>query len=353
MSVAKPPRRARSVTVAAAASVAVLLGGTLAACGGSAEGSSASALRLGFFPNMTHASALVGVKQGYFQKNLGKTKLKTSTFNAGPAAVQGVFSGAIDATYVGPNPAINAWQQSHGKAVKIVSGAASGGVSLIVKPSIKSADDLRGKKIATPQLGNTQDVALRHWLKSKGMKSDQQGGGDVHVTPMDNKQAVQTFATGDIDGAWVPEPYASRLKIEGKGKQLLDESSLWPGGKFVITHLLVRSDFLDEHPEQVKQLLQGQVQANDYINDHPDDAAKAVNGQLDALSGKALKPDVLKASMKHVQFTNDPVAPSLKSSADHAVQVGLLKPVDLDGIYELGPLNDVLKKAGKPAVSGS
>jgi NitT/TauT family transport system substrate-binding protein len=351
MSVTKPRRRTRNVTVAAAA--AVLLGGTLAACGGSAEGSSAGQVRHGFFPNLTHASALVGVKQGYFQKALGKSKLKTQTFNAGPAAVQALFSGAVDASYVGPNPAINAWQQSHGKAIKIISGAASGGAALIVKPSIKSVNDLRGKKIATPQLGNTQDVALRYWLKSKGLKSDQQGGGDVHVTPLENKQTVQSFATGDIDGAWVPEPYASRLKIEGKGKELVNEGSLWPGGKFVVTQLIVRTDFLNEHPEQVKQLLQGQVQANDYIKQHPGEAATAVNDELKALSGKALKEPVLKSAMKNVTFTNDPIASSLKGSADHAVQVGLLKPVDLKGIYDLGPLNDVLKKAGEPAVSGS
>ncbi|HEY3687253.1 MAG TPA: ABC transporter substrate-binding protein [Streptosporangiaceae bacterium] len=355
MSVSQPRRRVRTGAAAAVAAVAALLAGTLAACGGgSAEGASATTVRLGFFPNLTHASALVGVQKGYFAKALGSgAKLKTATFNAGPAAVQALFSGAVDATYVGPNPAINAWQQSHGKAVKIISGAASGGVSLVVKPGIKSAADLRGKKVATPQLGNTQDVALRYWLKGKGLKTDPQGGGDVHVTPMDNSQTVRSFISGDIAGAWVPEPYASRLLIEGKGKQLVDESSLWPGGKFVITHLLVRTDFLKEHPDQVKALLQGQVQANDFINKHPADAATSVNSELKALSGKTLKPDVLKAAMKHVQFTDDPIASSLKTSADHAVQVGLLKPIDLNGIYDLGPLNDVLKKAGEPAVSGS
>lgn len=336
-----------------AAAAAALLGGMLAGCGGSAEGASASTVRLGYFPNVTHGSALVGVNKGYFAKALGKTKLKTSTFNAGTDAVQALFSGAIDASYVGPNPAINAWQQSHGKAIRIISGATSGGVSLIVKPGIKKVDDLRGKKIATPSLGNTQDVAARYWMKSKGLKTTTQGGGDVHITPMKNAQTVRSFVSGDIDGAWVPEPYASRLKLVGRGSEFLDEGSLWPGGKFVITHLMVRTDFLNEHPDQVKALLSGQVQANDYIRKDPAGARKAVNDELKKLTGKALKPDVLKSSMKHVTFTNDPVASSLKGSADHAVQVGLLKPVDLKGIYQLGPLNEVLKKAGEPAVSGS
>lgn len=354
MGVSKPRRRAHSVTVTAVAAAAALLAGTLGGCGGSsAQDASADTVRLGFFPNLTHASALVGVKQGYFQKALGTTKLKTSTFNAGPAAVQALFSNAIDASYVGANPAINAWQQSHGQAIKIISGAASGGAALIVKPSIKSVNDLRGKKIASPQLGNTQDVALRYWLKSKGLKTDQQGGGDVHITPLENAQTVRSFASGDVDGAWVPEPYASRLRIEGGGRQLVDENSLWPGGKFVVTQLIVRTDFLKAHPEQVKRLLQGQVQANDYIKRHPDAAATAVNDELKSLSGKSLKPPVLKAAMKHVTFTDDPIASSLKASASHAEQIGLLKPVNLNGIYELGPLNDVLKKAGEPAVSGS
>ncbi|GAA4631106.1 aliphatic sulfonate ABC transporter substrate-binding protein [Actinoallomurus vinaceus] len=342
----------------AAFALALLTGtGLLTACGGGDKASGSSSgddttVKLGFFPNITHATALVGVQKGIFTKYLGKAP-KTVTFNAGPAATEAIFSGAVDATYVGPNPAINAFVKSHGQAIKIISGTASGGAALIVKPSIKSAADLRGKKIATPQLGNTQDVALRYWLKQQGLKTDKTGGGDVHVVPQDNSQTLQAFAQGQIDGAWVPEPYASRLVLEDKGKKLVDEASLWPGGKFVITNLIVRTQFLKEHPDLVKKLLEAQVEATDYINSDKAGAEQAANAELASLTGKPLKQAALDATFKNVTFTNDPIASSLNASAQHAEAVGLLDHVDLKGIYDLGPLNEVLKAKGKPAVSGS
>ncbi|GAA4485817.1 aliphatic sulfonate ABC transporter substrate-binding protein [Actinoallomurus oryzae] len=339
----------------AALGLAVLAGtGLLAACGGSGKSSGGddTQVRLGFFPNITHATALVGVQKGFYTKYLGKAP-KTLTFNAGPAATEAVFSGAVDATYVGPNPAINAYAKSHGQAVKVIAGAASGGASLIVKPGIKSAADLRGKKIATPQLGNTQDVALRYWLKQQGLRTDKNGGGDVHIMPQDNSQTLQSFEQNQIDGAWVPEPYASRMILEGKGKKLVDETSLWPGGKFVVTLLIVRTEFQKEHPDLVKKLLQAQVESTDYINSNKPDAEKAANAELQALTGKPLKQEVLDSTFKNVTFTDDPIASSLNGSAQHAEQVGLLDHVDLKGIFDLGPLNEVLKAKGEPAVSSS
>src|SRR5262245_29249219 len=350
--------RTRMVLRATAAAMASLVLTALAtACGGtSSSGAPGKAeLRLGYFPNITHASALLGVEKGIFAKHLGGgVALKTQTFNAGPAAVEALFSGAIDATYVGPNPAINAWSKSKGKAIKIISGATSGGAALVVKPEIKSAAELKGKKIATPQLGNTQDVALRFWLKQQGLKSDPRGGGDVSVVPQENSQTLQTFATGDVDGAWVPEPYASRLVLEGKGSVLVDEKKLWPQGRFVTTQLVVRTEFLNEHPDLVKKLLEGQVEANAELNkagQAREDAAKTVNAALQKITGKALKPDALDRAFGNLTFTNDPIATSLKASADHAVQVGLLKPVDLGGIYDLRPLNGILQTGGERAVS--
>ncbi len=340
----------------AALGLAVLAGsGLLAACGGSDSSSSSgkdTQVRLGFFPNITHATALVGVQKGIYTKYLGRAP-KTLTFNAGPAATEAVFSGAVDATYVGPNPAINAFAKSHGQAIKVIAGAASGGAALVVKPSIKSADDLRGKKIATPQLGNTQDVALRYWLQQHGLKTDKNGGGDVHIMPQDNSQTLQAFQQGQIDGAWVPEPFASRLVLEDKGKKLVDEATLWPGGKFVVTTLIVRTAFQKAHPDLVKKLLQAQVESTDYINAHTADAEKSANAELQALTGKPLKQDVLDSTFKNVTFTNDPIASSLNASAQHAEQVGLLAHVDLKGIFDLGPLNEVLKAKGEPAVSDS
>jgi NitT/TauT family transport system substrate-binding protein len=347
----------RTFRTIAVAATALLAATALAACGGDDDnggaGSEATSLRLGYFPNITHAPALVGVKNNIFQDALGTgTKLEPKTFNAGPAAIEALFSDAVDATYIGPNPAINGWAQSKGTGLKIIAGSTSGGAGLVVKPEIADVAGLKGKKIATPQLGNTQDVALRYWLKEKGLNADQQGGGDVSVLPQENATAVQAFAQGSIDGAWVPEPHLSRLITESKGKLLLNEKELWPNGQFVTTHLIVRQDFLKEHPETVKKLLQGHINAVQYITDHNAEAQKAANEQLAALSGKPLKDEILASAFKNMTFTVDPIASSLYTSAKHAEDVGLLKPVDLKGIYDLEPLNGLLKAAGKPEVSG-
>ncbi|MGP3962346.1 ABC transporter substrate-binding protein [Nonomuraea sp. 3N208] len=352
-------RRARGVLAALAVlaltTVAAACGGGASegnASGGAAAGGGPAEVRLGFFPNITHATALVGVEKGLYAKHLGSgTTLKTSTFNAGPAAIEAVFSGAIDATYIGPNPAINAWSKSKGQAIKIIAGAASGGVFLVVKPGINTPEDLKGKKIATPQLGNTQDVALRYWLTEKGIKTDTKGGGEVSIVPQENSQTVQTFATGDIDGAWVPEPFASRLIKESGGKVLVDERDLWPNKQFVITHLIVRQEFAKEHPEAVRKLIEAHVEANAFINSDPAGAAQTANAALQKLTGKPLKPEVLDTAFKNITFTNDPIASSLVTSAEHATKVGLLDPVDLNGIYDLKILNEVLATKGQSPIS--
>ncbi|GAA3473023.1 ABC transporter substrate-binding protein [Nonomuraea roseola] len=335
-----------------AAAVAVLAVTTLAAACGSSPSAPAAEnrqVRLGYFPNITHATALYGIEKDLYAKSLG-VPVTTSTFNAGPAAIEAVFSGAVDATYIGPNPAINAWEKSKGKAINIVAGAASGGVFLVVKPEINSVEDLKGKKIATPQLGNTQDVALRHWLLEKGIKTDTKGGGEVSIVPQENSQTLQTFATGDIDGAWVPEPFASRLVLESKGKILQDERELWPGKQFVITHLIVRQEWAKANPDLLKKLVEAHVQSTQEINADPDAAAKVVNASVQKLTGKPLKPEVLASAFKNITFTNDPIASSLTGSADHAVKVGLLKPVDLNGIYDLKILNEVLAARGQQSI---
>jgi NitT/TauT family transport system substrate-binding protein len=338
--------------VAGVAAVAAALAG-LAACGGS-PGKAASdgpvTLRLGYFPNLTHATPIVGIRKNFFTAKLGTgVTLDTKTFNAGPEAVEALFAGAIDATYIGPNPTVNAWQKSKGQAVKVVAGAASGGAALVVKPGITGAEQLKGKKVASPQLGNTQDVALRYWLKQHGLNATKEGGGDVNILPQANPDTVTAFGTGAIDGAWVPEPYASRL-VKAGGKVLVDERDLWPDGKFVVTNLLVSTKFLKAHPDVVKNLIAGQVEANEFINARADQAQQVVNAAIGELSGKAPDAKQTADAWKSLTFLNDPIAPSLRDGAKHAEEVGLLQPVDLKGIYDLTLLNEVLKARGAPEV---
>jgi NitT/TauT family transport system substrate-binding protein len=352
----------RTALFATIAATAALLAGACGGGGGSSNGDAGATttateapttLRLGYFPNVTHATAVAGVEKGIYADTLKPDKLEVQTFNAGPAAVEALFSDAIDATYIGPNPAINAYVQSKGEAIRIISGATSGGASLVVKPAITKAADLKGKKIASPQLANTQDVALRYWLDSQGIKTTKEGGGDASIVPQENAQTLETFKAGTIDGAWVPEPWATRLVQEGGGKVLVDEKTLWPGGNFVTTHLVVRTKFLKEHPASVRRLLEAQVAANAFVNDHPDEARTLTNQGIEKVTGKKLAQPIIDAAWANLTFTDDPIASSLKQSAAHAEKVGLLAKVDLAGIYDLGPLNAVLKSKGQEQVAGS
>jgi NitT/TauT family transport system substrate-binding protein len=324
---------------------------------GSTSGNTPTTVHLGYFPNITHAIALVGVARGTFQQALGSDKLDASkTFNAGPALIEALLAGDIDIGYVGPNPAINGYVKSHGEALRIIAGASSGGALFIVRPgaSIQSPQDLNGKKLATPQKGGTQDISLRHYLQEHGLKSSDQGGG-VQIIPTDNPNIVTEFKTGQIDGAWVPEPWASRLVLEGQGKVFADERTLWPNNKFVTTNLIVRKEFLDQHPETVKKFLQAHVETTQYINSNAQDAQKIVNDQLKKLTGKPLATKVITQAFKNLDITYDPLASTLFKSANDAYALGFLgssKP-DLKGILYLDPLNSVLTGKGLAKVAAS
>ena len=304
-------------------------------------------LRLGYFPNVTHATAIVGIDEGIIEEALDdNVTLKTQFFNAGTDVVEAIFSEALDASYIGPNPAINAFAQSDGQAIRIIAGAASGGASLVVSDSITSADDLAGTKLASPSLGNTQDVALRAWLSDQGYATDLEGGGDVSIMPQANGDALQAFILGEIDGAWVPEPWATRMVEEGNGHVLVDEHDLWPDGEFVTTHLIVATSFLEEHPDVVKQLLTGHVAANAFVNEDPERAQEIVGAAILELTDTELPEGTLASAWENLTFTVDPIASSLATSAANATELGLLDPVDLDGIYDLTLLNEVLAESG-------
>ncbi|WP_217247156.1 aliphatic sulfonate ABC transporter substrate-binding protein [Streptomyces sp. AC602_WCS936] len=359
MPVTKPPRR----TLAVLAALPLL---ALAGCGygsqakddggveiaaGAEKIDGLDSVRIGYFGNVTHATALVGKQKGFFQKELGATEAKYAVFNAGPSEIEALNSGSIDIGWIGPSPAINGYAKSDGKNLRIIGGSASGGVKLVVNPDkIKSLEDVKGKRIATPQLGNTQDVAFLNWVAEQGWKVDALSGkGDVTVVRSDNKVTPDAFQSGSVDGAWVPEPTASRLVAQG-GKVLLDESTLWPDEKFVITNIIVRQEFLEEHPKAVEAVLKASVDTNEWIEANPDDAKAAANEQLEKDTGKALPADVLDPAWKSIRLTDDPLAATLDAQAGHAVKAGLLEQPDLSGIYDLTLLNKVLRAKGEPAV---
>ena len=343
-------RRTRSPHLLVCAVVAA----GLAACGStSAGGGGSTTVRLGYLPNLTNATAMVAVQKGFFSARLGSgVTLKTQSFNAGPAEVEAIFGGALDAGYFGPNPAINAFVRTHGEKVRVVAGATSGGASLVVRSDsgITSAADLRGKRIATPQLGNTQDVALRTYLAANGLHVNPQGDGDVKILPTDNSTTLTLFKSGKLDGAWVPEPYATRLIDEAGGVLLVDEATLWPGGRLATTLLVVSTDLLRSHRDIVRDLVEGQLDAESYIAEHTDDAQTAVQAQLKTLTQKALSDQVLSDAWSRLTFTHDPIASSLAKEASDAHAAGVVGGADIRGIVDLSVLNEVLRARGETTV---
>ena len=319
----------------------------------SADAAPVSEIRLGYFANVTHAPALVGVAEGLFQKELGDVTVSTQVFNAGPAAIEALSAGAIDATYIGPSPSINTYIQSAGASARIVAGAATGGAALVVRDGIDSPDDLRGKTLASPQLGNTQDVALRTWLGDEGYRTDTSGSGDVHVTPTDNAQTLTLFQQGKLDGAWLPEPWVSRLIIDAGAHVLQDEADLWNDGAFPTTVLLVRKQFLDEHPDVVAALLKGNEAAVTWIADHPDRAPKVINDAIAKATGKPLDDTVIDRALEHVTFSVDPHADTFETLVKNGIDARTQKKGSIDGLFDLRLLNDQLESEGEDTVSAA
>jgi NitT/TauT family transport system substrate-binding protein len=305
----------------------------------------ATELRLGYFPNVTHAPALIGLEKGLFEKELGDTELTRQEFNAGPNEVAALLGGSLDIGFIGSGPAINAYAKSNGEAVRLISGVTSGGAQLVTSPDITKPEDLAGKTVVTPQLGNTQDVALKKWLAEQDLT------GRVDVTNMENAQTLDAFRSGEVQAAWLPEPWSSRLVLDAGATVLLDEKDLWPGGQFPTTVVIVRTQFLNEHPETVRAFLRGLVASIDYANENEADAQAAVNTQLEALTGKALSPEVIARAWSNITLTFDPNAGEFKQLAQDQVTAGIAeKAPEVAGFADLTELNAVLKDTGKPAV---
>ncbi len=316
--------------------------------------SSNQILRIGYFPNISHIQAVIGLGTGDYQKEIAGVKVETEVFNAGPSAIEALFANRIDVAYVGPNPAINGYIKSDGQGLRVIAGAASGGVVFVVRndSGINSVTDLGGKKFASPQLGNTQDVALRSFLLKNGYKTSD-NGGNVQIVNAANADIFTMMVKKDIDGAWLPEPWGTKIEQEADGKIFVDERSLWPGGKFVTSLIVVRTDYLQNHPNVIKELLEAHVNETLWINNNKDQAIDIFNEQLENLTGKTLPVTELKEAFSRIDVTYDPIQASLYKGADNAYGLGFLgndKP-DLDGIFDLSILNQVLKEKNLPTIS--
>ena len=311
-------------------------------------------VRVGAFPNITHPQAMIGKANGWFDKAMGpQVKIDWKSFNAGPSAIEALFAGALDMTYIGPNPAINGYVRSNGEALRTIAGATSGGAALVVRADagISKPEDFHGKRIASPQMGNTQDVALRAWLKAHGMKTNDKGG-DVQVIPVANPDQLTLFLKKQLDAAWAPEPWASRLVHEANARIFLDERELWSKGQFVTAQLVVSTKFLQEHPDLVKTWLRAHVELTDWINSHQPEAKGILNAQIQKETGKALASDVLDDAFGRLEITYDPLRMAFLKAAQSAFDAGFLgrQMPDLSNMYDLKLLNQVLTEKGKKPI---
>ncbi|MCX6930854.1 MAG: ABC transporter substrate-binding protein [Verrucomicrobia bacterium] len=312
----------------------------------------AKQLRLGYFPNLTHAQALYARATGAFDQ-VG-ARIQWAAFNAGPTAIESLFADAVDATFVGPSPTINGYIKSRGDKFVVVAGSASGGAGLVVRgdAGIATAKDFGGKVIATPQLGNTQDVAARVWLAEQGYRLRERGG-NVSLVALSNADQLTMFRKRQIDGAWTVEPWLARLEVEGGGTLFLEEKTLWPGGRYATTHLVVNKTFLADNQDLVRKLIAALVEVTRRINSDKAAAIPILNEQLKRETGKALKAEVIQKAMTRIELTWDPICSSVKRSAEASHRIGFLRTAPrLEGLYSLSLLNEVLKEKNLPLVEG-
>jgi NitT/TauT family transport system substrate-binding protein len=331
--------------VLAAVGVAAIVATGCASSATRARGSE-EVLRLGIFPNLTHAPGYVALGRGIFDRVMAPTDVEISVFNSGTEAGEALRAGSIDASYIGPGPATSLFLETEGK-VAVVSGAVSGGASLVVRSGagIETPQDLAGRRIAVPGIGNTQDIALRAWLEATGLRTKDEGG-DVAVVEVDNPELPQLFRAGQLDGAWEPEPYPSLLIQQGLADPLVDEATLWPEGRFVTTHLLVSTIYMDAHPQVVGRLVEANLEAIRFTQENPDEAKATTQAQLIEAGAPSLDQAVVDSAWDKLEFTWDPVPSSFEQGAEAAYDLGYLKepPTNIMDIYRLGPLNAALSR---------
>lgn len=335
--------------VAAVVLLAAAFLAAAAGCGNKKEEDKARpVVKVGYFPNMTHAQALVGLSDGTFQKALGdNVTIEEHTFNAGPAEIEALLAGQIDLGYIGPVPAINGFVTSKGE-LKIVAGAADAGAVLVARKgsNIKSVSDLNGKKVAVPQIGNTQDISLRHLLSEAGLK-DAAKGGTVTIVPADNPDILTLISRGEVDAALVPEPWGSRIVKQAGASIVLDAGEVWRGGKYTTAVVIASNKFLKEHPDLVQKWLEAHVDLTERINRDKNSAKTVVNSQIEKLTKKSLPEDVLNSSFERIVVTYNPETESVREFVKLSVENGYIKGnPDIAGLFSLDLLNKVLEQKG-------
>lgn len=296
-------------------------------------------LRVGYFPNVTHAQGIIGShgtreKAGWFEQKLGPDVIiQWFPFNAGPSAMEAIFAGSIDLTYVGPNPALNAYIRSRGDEIRVLAGAALGGAALVVPGDgrITKPADFKGRRIATPQLGNTQDVAARAWLAKQGFRITLTGG-DVAVLPTANPDQLALFLQGKLDGAWTVEPWVSRLELEAAGRVLVEQSDA------VTTVLVARTAFLKQNPELVAKFKAAHLELTDWINSHPDEARERVRAGLTAETRREMSAAIVASSWRRLKFTGEVSQAQFEALVAEAQSVNFLRnAIPLDRLFSQKP----------------
>jgi NitT/TauT family transport system substrate-binding protein len=313
--------------------------------------SPSNVIRLGYFPNINHAQAVIGVEDGEYQRSLGDIKLETQVFNAGPDAIEALAANRIDCSYVGPNPAINSYVRSEG-SIKVISGVSSGGVVFVVRndSGIHLPSDLAGKRLASPQIGNTQDVALRNYLREHGYDT-KIIGGDISIQQIKPADMLTLMAKNELDGAWVAEPWGARMVREADAHIFVNEQDLWQNGKFTTSLLVCKTKFIQDNQESIKRLIKAHVDETLWINSHKQEAIKLFNKAAKAILGSAFNEDDLRISLTRMEFTYDPLESTVQKAASNAYSLGLLdKKPDLSGMFDLKILNDVLIERGLTAI---
>ncbi len=328
----------------------------VAGCGGKQETQQTSVsstkekavIRVGYFPNITHAQALVGLSDGTFQKAIGNnTRIEEHTFNAGPSEIQALLAGEIDLGYIGPVPAINGFVKSK-EGLRIITGAADAGAVLVAgkDTNIKSVKDLDGKIVAVPQLGNTQDISLRNLLSQANLK-DAAKGGTVTVIPAENPDILTLIAKGDVDAALVPEPWGSRIVKQAGAGVVLDYKDVWRDGRYATAVIIVSKKFLNAHPDIVEKWLAAHVDLTKRINKDQEGSQKIINDQIKKLTGKSLPLDVLKSSFQRIAVTYNPETESIREFIKLSADNGYIKETpDVTNLVSLDILNNILRQKG-------